>query len=157
MFIYLFTWLHRVLVAACGIFSCGMWDLVPRPGIKPGSPALIVQRLIPWTIREVPRSSFLQFKTDWSGSSMPLEWFPPLSNPHLLYLQRLTQFQHQFSRAQTLIGLHEARSQPTLCEHAEVGLWTWLAPKGTGPFYLGNFPKHHCEWADALGGPMTVL
>ena len=25
----LFTWLHQVLVAALGIFSCGMWDLVP--------------------------------------------------------------------------------------------------------------------------------
>ena len=25
--IYLFIWLRRVLVAACGIFSCGMWDL----------------------------------------------------------------------------------------------------------------------------------
>ena len=34
--IYLFIWLHWVLVAACGIFSCSMWalscsmrDLVP--------------------------------------------------------------------------------------------------------------------------------
>ena len=26
------------LVAACGIFSCGTWDLVPWPGIKPGHP-----------------------------------------------------------------------------------------------------------------------
>ena len=24
---YLFIWLCRVLVASCGIFSCGMWDL----------------------------------------------------------------------------------------------------------------------------------
>ena len=52
-YIYLFTWLHWVLVAACRIFSCGMWDLVPWPGIKPGSPALM-QRLSHWTIKEVP-------------------------------------------------------------------------------------------------------
>ena len=26
---YFFIWLHSVLVAACKIFSCGMWDLVP--------------------------------------------------------------------------------------------------------------------------------
>ena len=26
---HLFIWLHWVLVDACGIFSCGMWDLVP--------------------------------------------------------------------------------------------------------------------------------
>ena len=34
--IYLFIWLHRVLVAACGIFSWGMRDPVPWPGIEPG-------------------------------------------------------------------------------------------------------------------------
>ena len=26
---FLFIWPHHVLVAACGIFSCGVWDLVP--------------------------------------------------------------------------------------------------------------------------------
>jgi len=26
---HLFIWLHWVLADACGIFSCGMWDLVP--------------------------------------------------------------------------------------------------------------------------------
>ena len=42
---YLFIiWLHRVLVAACRIFSCGMWilsccmlDLVPEQGLNFGS------------------------------------------------------------------------------------------------------------------------
>ena len=36
IYFYLFIWLHRVLVEACGIFRCGiptlscrMWDLVP--------------------------------------------------------------------------------------------------------------------------------
>ena len=32
--------------------SCGMWDLVPRPGIKPRPPALVVQSLSHWTTRE---------------------------------------------------------------------------------------------------------
>ena len=36
-FYFTFIWLHQI-VAACRIFSCGMWDLVPRPGIKPMSP-----------------------------------------------------------------------------------------------------------------------
>ena len=31
----LFFGLYWVLVAACGIFSCGMWDLLPWPGIGP--------------------------------------------------------------------------------------------------------------------------
>ena len=31
-----FNWLHWVLVAACRVFSCGVWDLVPCPGTGPG-------------------------------------------------------------------------------------------------------------------------
>ena len=41
----------------CGmrdLFSCGMQDLVPRPGIKPRPPALGVQSLSRWTSREAP-------------------------------------------------------------------------------------------------------
>ena len=29
LFIYLFIWPRWVLVAACGLLSCDMWDLVP--------------------------------------------------------------------------------------------------------------------------------
>ena len=38
--INVFIYLHLVLVVARGIFSCGMWDLVPRPRIEPEPPAL---------------------------------------------------------------------------------------------------------------------
>ena len=47
---------------ACGIFNCSMWDLVPRPGIKPGPPALGTWSLSHWTAREV---FFVQF---WVGT-----------------------------------------------------------------------------------------
>ena len=48
------------LVAACGIFSCGMWDLVLQPGIEPRPPKFRAQNLHHWmTTREVP--SFLFF------------------------------------------------------------------------------------------------
>ena len=47
MFIYLFNWLCRVLVS--GIFCCGMWDLVPWPGIELMPPALGTQSLSHWT------------------------------------------------------------------------------------------------------------
>ena len=59
IYFYLFIWPHRLLVAAlgcpvsaavCRIFSrsmgtlsCGMWDLVPWPGIEPGP--------LPWECR----------------------------------------------------------------------------------------------------------
>ena len=42
IYFYLFIWLLWVLAAACGSFSCGMWDLVLWPRIEPGPPALRV-------------------------------------------------------------------------------------------------------------------
>ena len=39
--------------------SCGMWDLVPWPGIEPGPPALTAQSLSHRTTREVPWCVFL--------------------------------------------------------------------------------------------------
>ena len=55
---YLFIWLCHVLVAAHGIFSCGMWDLVPWPGIEPWAPALGAWSLSHWTTRDVPEITF---------------------------------------------------------------------------------------------------
>ena len=36
------------------VLSCGMWGLVPPPGIKPQPPALRAQSLSHWTTREIP-------------------------------------------------------------------------------------------------------
>ena len=36
------------------LLSCGMWDLVPWPGIEPWPPTLGAQSLSQWTTREVP-------------------------------------------------------------------------------------------------------
>ena len=40
--VYLFIWLCQILIAAHGIFdlTCSMWDIFPRLGIEPWSPAL---------------------------------------------------------------------------------------------------------------------
>ena len=56
-----FIWLHWVLFEALRIFdlSCGMWDLVPWPGIKPKSSALGV-----WVLATGPPGKFLY----WSFS-----------------------------------------------------------------------------------------
>ena len=60
-FIYIFAWLCWVLVVPRKIFSCGMrplccgmWNLVPWPGIKSRPPALGAQSLSQWTTRKVP-------------------------------------------------------------------------------------------------------
>ena len=42
-----------LFVPACGIFSCGRWDLVPWLGFKSGPLALGTQSLSHWTTREV--------------------------------------------------------------------------------------------------------
>ena len=80
--------LHKVLVAACRIFSCSMWDLLPCLGIKPRPPALGVWSLSHWTTREVPESSalmmevltFRRWLNNWyrrdpcPWASRPLHW-----------------------------------------------------------------------------------
>ena len=55
-FKYLFIWLCQVLVEACKVFGCGMWDLfiVPWSGIKSRHPALGAWSLSHWTPRGVP-------------------------------------------------------------------------------------------------------
>ena len=40
-------------------FSCGMWDLVPWPRVKPGPPALGTWGFSLWTTREVPVQIFI--------------------------------------------------------------------------------------------------
>ena len=55
---YLFICLCQVLVAAYRIFSCGIWDLVPRLGIEPKPPALGARSPNHWTTREVPNYCF---------------------------------------------------------------------------------------------------
>ena len=46
---------------ACRIFSCGMWNLVPWPGIRPRPPGLWAWILSHWTTREVLSQQFLKF------------------------------------------------------------------------------------------------
>ena len=53
-------WRAGFLAVACRIFSCGMWtfccglwELVPPPGIKPEPPALGTRSLSHWTTREI--------------------------------------------------------------------------------------------------------
>ena len=54
-----------LLIFVCLIvpgLSCGMWNLVPQPGIEPGPSALGAQSLSHWTTRE-GRSYILEKKT----------------------------------------------------------------------------------------------
>ena len=53
---YIFIWLHWVLAAAQGIFSGGMWVLVPWSKIEPGPTALGA-----WSLAIGPPEKSLQF------------------------------------------------------------------------------------------------
>ena len=46
-----------LFIVACGVFSCGMWDLAPWLGIEPRPPALGAQTVSYGTTREVPRTN----------------------------------------------------------------------------------------------------
>ena len=105
--IYLFIWLRRVLVAACRIFtagcgiflvaaywllscrmrtpSCGMWDLVPRPGSEPKPPALAARSPSHWTTREVPLWYILIEVCIWHEA-----------NVRVLYFQNIQLSQHHW-------------------------------------------------------------
>ena len=54
------AFLKKIFVYLAGSLAAArMWDLVSRPGIKPGPPALGARRLRHWTAREVPQLPFL--------------------------------------------------------------------------------------------------
>ena len=60
-FLKIFIWLLQVSVVACGIFSWGMWDVVPSSGIKTWPPALGARSLNHWITTGSPPSSFFLF------------------------------------------------------------------------------------------------
>ena len=80
----LFIWLCWVLVVAHWIFDlyCGIWDLVPWPGIEPKLPALGVQSLSHWTTRETPLPILRDKLGCWEASSKA--WVVFTAFPHNL-------------------------------------------------------------------------
>ena len=49
---------RRIFICSAWTLSCGVWDLAPWLGIKPGCPALRARSFSHWTTREVPLSQF---------------------------------------------------------------------------------------------------
>ena len=57
-------------VAACGIFSCGTWGLVPSPGMEPG-------RLSHWTTEEPQKTGVLRDYFSALSAPPPSTSYPP--------------------------------------------------------------------------------
>ena len=102
--IYVFIWLRLVKIIACSIvdLSRSMWDLVPWPGIEPGSPALGVWSLSHWTTREVP----------WRISDSSL------CNKESGILARLFPFRKQMGTALRFIVCYTMQSICSAWEHS---------------------------------------
>jgi len=67
----------QIFISACGMFSCGVWDLVPWPEMQPGPPALGVWSLAtgppgksPTTPNFHHRLSFLMPRFRWQSTSL---------------------------------------------------------------------------------------
>ena len=110
IFFFFLLWLHWVLVAApeifdlhCGkqyllvaggILSCGMWGLVPWPGIKPRPPALGAWSLSYYNSREVPHWRIFAHTISlvWVCSPPSLNEFLSLPSTFILLLKNLVSF-----------------------------------------------------------------
>ena len=69
---FFFKYLFACASLSCsmGTLRCGLWNLVPWPGIKSGLPALGMPRLSHWTTREVPQFSILNSNSLFSDYSL---------------------------------------------------------------------------------------
>ena len=128
-----------IFVAARGIFSCGMqtlscgmWDQVPWPGVKPRLPALGMWSLSHWTTREVPRMGVFTVLL-WYVSVTSLPWpFCHECPYHPLGRQALPSFQ-------TEVGCHLLLEAPT----PTLGVPFLCAPTGCSlpAFFLPPIPQ----------------
>ena len=67
---------RRIFSWGMQTLSCGMWDLVPWPGIEPGPPALGAQSLSHWTTREVPLTLLIEAQLTFNISfRCTTQWF----------------------------------------------------------------------------------
>ena len=81
-FFFLSIYYLFIYLAVQGL-SCGLWDLVPRPGIKPRAPALRAQSLSHWTTRGVPKLQLLSSSPVRDLLQQPNLFIPQLFTEHL--------------------------------------------------------------------------
>ena len=91
-FLKIFTYLAAPgLSSSMRPLSCGLWDLVPWPGIEPRAPALGIRTLNCWTTMEVPRghSDDFNFHPEWINKPLNHRAKHDLSSPSTRPLQLL--------------------------------------------------------------------
>ena len=130
IYFYLFIWLWHVgslsFVAACGIYTCGMWTLgcsmwdpVPWPGIELGPPALGGQSLSHLTTREVPALSFMmQPQKSPCITSTVLHWLQQSQASHPIFKEKVHR-PHISVGGVLYCCCLVSKSYPTLCDLME--------------------------------------
>ena len=91
--------------------SCSMWDLVSRPGIEPGPPALGMWSFSYWITREVPRTQtlkpYVMLSISWLIVNAPTQSFS--STGYISYssseLQLTLYFLLLFSKDSSLVSI----------------------------------------------------
>ena len=116
LFIHSFISLHLVLVVACRIFSCSIWDLVPWPRIELRPLALGAQNLSHWITREAPKVIVVQSLSCirllailWTLYSMPgflvHHSLPELTQTHVHWVGDAIQPSHPLSSPSPALNL----------------------------------------------------
>ena len=128
-FFFFFLIIYLFILAMPGL-NCGLWDLVPWPGIEPGLPALGAQNLSHWTTRETP-----------VDISLYLSSFSPISNssPHL----RLSRTCYLCWRLHVLLI---SRQNLLIQPH----LWTFNSSPNGSCSYWYLCPPTHFIWTQTL-------
>ena len=115
--------------------SCGIWDLVPWPGIEPEPPALGVWHLNHWTTREVLHC--LLFEAT----------FPKLGRKEALtslHIPAWVLLSQSFLQVLTFTGSHLVGCTRSLLEDppqvGEVGLCFWRKTEIKGMFLMASHP-----------------
>ena len=118
--------------------SCGMWDLVPRPGIKPGPPALGAWSLSHWTTRAVPEIDF---------------WLHFFSKPPHFHHEPNTPLFSQLLWGHSPHGVHNVFwvHIQMFCTCHKCDVPVLLAPLVTGSKVLLKEKESMCPWGSLLG------
>ena len=147
-FIYHFLkrhiWLHQVLIVAHGIFSWGMWDLVPWPGMEPGPAALGAGVLATGPPGKAQRRSIFERKKACRGIRkrgllLFALWILCLSSENLLH-----DFKVQLWNRLT-VYVRNGFPCFTGWPHTGVACYKWKETANGGVFHKER-SKYTCSW-----------
>ena len=103
------TW--NLLVEALRIFSCGMWDLIPWRESEPRLPALGAQNLSHWTTREVlPTPLLISNLPHTHRHMLPPNTIPSGGQDYTIWIQGVGWRRYRYSGHSILAEFQQAKA-----------------------------------------------